>query len=127
MEYKVYLMEVFKMSTRQRSVFSVLLVMFLFLAYGCSSSRTLITPTPLDNYERLGQAEGNACGSLGVVSTAYYFLPLGLNDRYERAYNDAIAKAPGATGLIDVTLSEDWFWWIIGTARCVTITGEAIK
>ena len=54
-----------------------------------------------------------------------YFM--GLNSRYERAYSDAIAKAPGATGLIDVTLREDWYWWFIGTARCVTLNGEAIK
>jgi len=24
-------------------------------------------------------------------------------------------------------MQEDWFWWLIGTARCVTITGDAIK
>jgi hypothetical protein len=101
--------------------------MFLLLLYGCSSGRTVITPAPSDNYQKLGKVEGKACGSLGILSTAYNFIPMGLNGRYESAYNDAIAKAPGATGLIDVTLSEDWFWWVIGTARCVTLTGEAIK
>lgn len=111
----------------KRLVCSVLLAMILFLVCGCSSGRTVITSTPSDNFQRLGQVEGKACGSLGIAGTAYYFIPMGLNSRYERAYNEAIAKAPGATSLIDVTLSEDWFWWIIGTARCVTITGEAIK
>jgi hypothetical protein len=111
----------------KRLVHSGLVVMFSFLVYGCSSDRIVITSAPSDNFQRLGQVKGAACGSLGIISTAYYFIPMGLNGRYERAYNEAIAKAPGATGLIDVTLSEDWFWWIIGTARCVTITGEAIK
>jgi hypothetical protein len=50
-----------------------------------------------------------------------------LNGRIERAYNNAVASVPGATGLIDVTYKEDWYWWILGTARTVTITGEAIK
>lgn len=109
----------------KRLVYSVLVAMFLI--YGCSSGRTVLTSSPSDNYQRLGQVEGKACGALGILGTAYYFIPMGLNGRYERAYSEAIAKAPGATGLIDVTLSEDWYWWVIGTARCVTITGEAIK
>jgi len=111
----------------KKLIYSVLLAMFIPIVFGCSSGRTVITAAPADNYQRLGQVEGKACGSLGIVSTAYYVIPMGLNGRYERAYSEALAKAPGATGLIDVTLSEDWFWWVIGTARCATITGEAIK
>jgi hypothetical protein len=37
-----------------------------------------------------------------------------------------VASVPGATALIDVTMQEDWYWWFIGTARCVTVKGEAI-
>ena len=47
--------------------------------------------------------------------------------RQERAYADAIRSVPGATGLINVTYSEDWFWWVIGTNRIVTVTGDAIR
>ena len=61
------------------------------------------------------------------MATAYYFIPLGLNDRTQRAYADAISSVPGATGLINVTYSEDWYWWLIGTNRSVTITGDAIR
>ena len=111
----------------KRLVYFILLTGFISLVCGCTSGRTIITHAPTDNYQRLGQVEGKACGSLGVLGTIYYFIPMGLNSRYERAYSDAIAKAPGATGLIDVTLREDWYWWFIGTARCVTLNGEAIK
>lgn len=94
---------------------------------GCASGFTTVVPTPPEHYERLGKATGSACGSLGVVSTAYYVIPMGANSRVERAYSDAIASVPGATGLVNVTMQEDWYWWLIGTARCVTITGDAIK
>jgi hypothetical protein len=52
---------------------------------------------------------------------------MGLNTRFHRAYDNAVASVPGATGLVDVTIEESWFWWVIGTARAVTITGEAIR
>ena len=87
----------------------------------------MVSPQPPAEYARLGPAEGKACGSLGVVATAYYVIPMGLNGRVERAYANALESVPGATALVDVTYSEDWTWWLIGTARCVTITGEAIK
>lgn len=94
---------------------------------GCSSTYTMISATPPDHYEVLGATEGSATGSLGLVSTAYYAIPMGLNSRTERAYARAIAKVPDATGLIDVSYDEAWAWWLIGTARTVTIKGTAIK
>lgn len=94
---------------------------------GCASGFTTVSPTPPQQYTRLGHAEGSACGSLGILATAYYFIPMGLNSRVERAYNNALDSVPGATALVDVTVKEDWMWWVIGTGRCVTVTGEAIK
>lgn len=52
---------------------------------------------------------------------------MGLNSRSGKAYDNAVASVPGATGLMNVTYQEDWFWWILGTGRTVTITGDAIK
>lgn len=97
------------------------------LLSACSSAPTMVSPTPPENYEVLGPTEGSATGSLGIVSTAYYVIPMGLNSRTERAYSRAIEKVPGATGLIDVSYHESWAWWLIGTARTVTIQGTAIK
>ena len=94
---------------------------------GCSSGFQTIVPAPPVNYEKLGPAKGSATGSLVFLQTAYNFIPIMFNSRVERAYNEAIASVPGATGLIDVTYQETWFWWVLGTARTVTITGEAIR
>lgn len=99
----------------------------LLILSGCSSHSVAIAPTPPKKYEVLGKAEGSANGSLGVLGTAYYFIPMGLNSRVQRAYDDAVASVPEATGLINVTYQEDWLWWIIGTNRAVTIKGDAIK
>jgi hypothetical protein len=98
----------------------------LFLA-GCSSHQVTIEKAPPAKYESLGKAEGSGSGSLGLLATAYNFIPMGLNSRSERAYENAVESVTGATGLMNVTYQENWFWWIIGTGRTVTITGDAIK
>lgn len=104
-----------------------LMVLLLAVVSGCSSGRVMITGAPQENYQKLGHAQGSACGALGLLGTAYYFIPIGLNSRYESAYNQAVASVPGAGGLIDVTLSEDWYWVLFATLRCVKVAGEAIK
>jgi hypothetical protein len=105
----------------------ILLFAFLTIFIGCTSGFKTIVPTPPANYEKLGKATGSATGFLGIGGSALRVIPIMLNSRIERAYNNAVASVPGATGLIDITYQEDWFWWILGTARTVTITGEAIK
>lgn len=99
----------------------------LLVLSGCSSKEVTIENKQPLKYEVLGKATGTGSGSLGIGPTAYNFIPIGLNDRSERAYADAIRSVPGATGLINVTYSEDWFWWVIGTNRTVTVTGDAIR
>ena len=94
---------------------------------GCASGFTKVAPALPESYQSLGPTKGTACGSMGLLATAYYAIPMGINSRVENAYSDALAKVPGATALTNVTMQEDWFWWLIGTARCVTISGEAVK
>lgn len=102
-------------------------IIALFLLAGCSSHQVKIEQAPPAKYETLGKAEGSASGSLGLLATAYNFVPMGINSRSERAYENAIESVSGATGLMNVTYQENWFWWVVGTARTVTITGDAIK
>jgi len=108
---------------------AIIFGVILLILIGCASDFKNVAPLPPEKYEKLGQVTGTACGSLvsPAAATAYYFIPIKLNSRVERAYEQALQGAPGATGLIDVTIDEQWFWWILGTARCVTITGEAIR
>jgi len=113
------------MTWNHRSL-SILAVASAVLA-ACASGFTTVAPEPPQQYSRLGKATGSDCGSLGILATAYYAIPLGLNSRVENAYKNAVASVPGATGLVDVTFQEDWYWWLIGTAGCVTDSGEAIK
>lgn len=99
----------------------------LVLLGGCASEFTKVAPQPPEKYERLGPASGTGCGTLFIDGTAYNFIPVLLNSRVERAYAKALESVPGATALVDVTMSEDWFWWVLGSTKCVTITGEAIQ
>ena len=107
--------------------FRIALLLGATLVGACASEPFNVAPRPPEKYEKLGQASGKACGSLLILATAYNFIPILLNSRVERAYANAVQSVPGATGLVNVTLQEDWTWWIIGSARCVTITGEAIR
>jgi len=107
----------------------LIIAMFSSLALftGCSSHDQIIAPEQPKKYEILGKAKGEATGSLGLLATAYNFVPMGLNSRVTDAYDNAVESVPGATGLINVEYKEDWYWWLIGTARKVTIKGDAIK
>lgn len=97
-------------------------LLLIGLASGCSSGRTMIVAKPYVNAQKLGRVEGTAIGSIFQA-----LIPIGENSRTRRAYNNALAKAPGATALTDVTLQEDWYWYYLGTLRVVTISGEAVK
>lgn len=105
----------------------VLVLILLALLGGCASDMTTIAPRPPEHFTRLGHAEGRACGSMLVGTPTYNFIPVYLNSRVERAYQRAVESVPGATALGDVTLQESWYWWVIGSTRCTTITGEAIR
>lgn len=109
------------------SLFINMMLGCLLCIGGCASGPTMIAPQPPAHYETLGPATGKASGSLGILSTAYYFIPMGLNSRVQKAYDNAVSSVPDATGLINVTYDESWFWWVIGTGRTVTISGVAIR
>jgi len=117
------------MGLRNKSRITGIICLFFASTFagGCASGMKTIAPEPPKKFERLGLAEGKACGSLGTAGTAYYFVPMWLNSRVDRAYDRALKSVPEATGLINVSLEESWFWWYIATTRCVTITGEAIR
>ncbi|MBI3593670.1 MAG: hypothetical protein HY200_01805 [Nitrospirae bacterium] len=99
----------------------------LILFTGCASGFTTLAPIPSEASQKLGPASGKACGTILIGPTLYNFIPIMLDSRMERAYQAALNEVPGSTALVNVTMHEDWFWWVIGTTRCVTITGEAIR
>lgn len=97
------------------------------LLAGCGSTPVNVSAMAPTHYKVLGKAKGQSCGALGFFGTAYYFVPLGLNGRVERAQEEAIKSVPGATGLINVELQDDWGWVIFATSKCSLITGDAIR
>lgn len=98
------------------------------LGAGCTSPWATIAPDNKAATRPVGAAQGVAHGQLVSpgIGTAYYFWPVKLNSRMERAYGAAVASAPNATGLEQVTLQESWYWWVFGTGRKVTITGTGV-
>lgn len=93
---------------------------------GCASTVAL-APLPPEKYEKLGSTSGDACGVLLLGDWVGAFIPIGLSDRVATAKSSALAKVPGATDLVNVTIEERWYYWLIGSSRCVTVSGEAIK
>jgi hypothetical protein len=93
---------------------------------GCTSTVS-IAPLPPEKYERLGATSGSACGILLLGDYVAAFIPIGLSERVQTAKAKAIANVPGATDLVDVSITERWYYWLVGSSRCVTVSGEAIK
>lgn len=107
--------------------FMAIVIFYAITLSGCSSTFKTVMPEPRVHYQKVGKAEGTACGSLLFGIPVYNFIPIVLNGRVERAYDNALESVPGATSLTNVTMQEFWFWWAIGTTKCVTITGDAIR
>jgi len=91
-------------------------------ATACVSEVVTLAPRPPARYERLGSAEGEACGSL-----VFGAIPIQMDSRITRARAAALAQQPGATGLINVELSSDWTWWLFGITHCTSVNGDAIR
>ena len=111
-------------SFRPGLTLSILVCTFLLSA--CGSAPIMIGKFPPPTYKKLGTATGESCGTLGLLTPPVNFLPMALNSRVEDAYRQAIQSVPGATGLVNVEYKEEWFWWVLATTRCTTITGDAI-
>lgn len=110
-----------------RKRFAVITAQLSCLLAGCASEPVSVAPMPPAKYLILGKARGEACGSFGILTPPLYFVPMGLNTRVQKAQQRALASVPGATSLINVELQDDWYWWILASTRCTTISGDAIK
>ena len=113
---------------------AIILLIACITAAGCASSHKIVLPTTPDHYQTLGEAKGKACGSM-VILAPYNFIPAielpffdgNLNKRVANAYQNAVDSVSGATALMNVTLQENWYWWLLGSTKCITITGVSIR
>ncbi len=105
---------------------AILLILMGCFIFGCASNpplqiSTLQNKTQDKDYQVLGPGEGGAVGIL-----LFGFIPIGQNDRYERAYDEAV-KSKGGTRLIDPVVTENWFWGVILNGFITKISGTVVK
>ena len=102
----------------------VLTCMIFVFTYGCSSVPLKIqnnAGTDQQAYEILGQGQGSATGLM-----LFSVIPIGQNTRFSDAYQYAIESKSGDE-LIDIEISERWFWAYILNGYTTTIKGTVIK
>lgn len=54
------------------------------------------------------------------------FIPIGVNNRLERAYNSLQSQAGGAI-ITDVKVNERWVYRFVGTSYCTELQANAIQ
>ncbi len=87
----------------------------------CHSTQVKIPTAPVGpNEKALGPTDGSSVGMLlfGVI-------PINQNERFEKAYNQAVQKA-GGSRLTDVTISERWFWAYVLNGYVFKVQGTAV-
>ena len=96
----------------------------LALLLGSCSSTVLSIPTgPMGPDEQsLGAVEAKSTGVM-----LFQFIPIGQNDRFQTAYDEALAQQPGATRLVDLEIEETWWWGYIMNGYGFTLRGTAVK
>jgi len=105
---------------------AILIILVGCFIFGCASNpplqiSTLQNKVQDKDYQVLGPGEG---GALGIL--LFGFIPIGQNDRYERAYDEAV-KSKGGNRLIDPVVSENWFWAAIFNGFVTKISGTVVK
>ncbi len=98
-----------------------LAIMILLLAWSCSSVPLHVSTAATTGYEVLGEGEGSATGIM-----LFQFIPIGQNERFERAYHYAV-ESRGGDALIDPVISEKWFWAYIVNGYTTTVRGKVIR
>ena len=89
---------------------------------GCQSVPLEIDTGPIgadEQYLDSTYAQGTGILLLG-------FIPIQQNSRFERAYEKALARVPGATRLTNVTIEERWFWAFILNGYKFKLEGTAV-
>lgn len=104
---------------------SILVLLVVLFSFGCSSAplriSTLQDMTLNKDYQILGEGEGEATGIM-----LFNLIPIGQNERFERAYDQAV-KSKGGDRLINPVITEKWFWAYILNGYSTKVTGTVVK
>jgi len=114
--------------TAPRSTVVQRIILFLavtIVGVGCTSRAMRVAPPPPASYRVLGTVRGGACGMM-----LFDLIPINVNQRIEHAYAQALAKARGATSLMDTQIRDRWYTagglLIAGHIVCTDIVATAI-
>jgi hypothetical protein len=101
---------------------AILVCLVLSLAFGCASTPLKLS-TEMSNakYDVLGEGEGSATGIM-----LFNIIPIGQNDRFVDAYQNAV-KSKGGDALLNPVITENWFWAYVLNGYTTTVTGTVIK
>src|SRR5262245_28820766 len=91
------------------------------LAGACSSPAVRVGPLPRPDYRTIGPARGGAGSTL-----LFGFIPIGVNERTQRAYDRAVANGRG-TALIDTQVRDRWYYIYVGELLCTDVEGTAVE
>jgi hypothetical protein len=100
----------------------VLVASALFLLAACVSQPLRIPSAPIGpNEEAVGEAQGSSTGIM-----LFQFIPIGQNDRFQKAYDAAVANS-GGTRLTNVTVQERWFWAWVLNGYIFSVKGTGVR
>jgi len=104
---------------------AILAILVCCFCFACASNplkiSTLQNKTQDKDYQVLGQGEG---GAVGIM--LFNLIPIGQNERFERAYEEAVRRK-GGDRLIDPVIKETWFWGVILNGYITEISGTVVK
>jgi hypothetical protein len=99
----------------------VIVSLLAALLVGCAGVPVEMTSVKGSDYEVLGEGEGSATGIM-----LFNFIPIGQNQRFQKAYNAAVASK-GGDYLLNPEISERWFWAYILNGYTTTVRGTVVK
>lgn len=88
---------------------------------GCVSSPTSFQTPAAGTYEVIGLSKGRAGGVL-----LFNLIPIGHGSRITRASQKAVDKL-GGDGIIDVTVSDKWWWAGVVFGNVASVEGTVIR
>ena len=101
------------------------LILSSLLISGCSSVPVNMGTSSSQiegvDYKVLGEGEGTSTGIM-----LFNIIPIGQNDRFKSAYEEAILSK-GGDRLINPVIEERWFWGYILNGYSFTVKGTVIK
>ena len=106
-----------------KSFFALAAGVSLILMTACVSQPLQLDGGPPRQGETtLGEAVGESTGLM-----LFQVIPIGQNERFRVAYEEALKKHPGATRIANATIIENWFWAYILNGYTTKISGVAVK